>query len=128
VGTDSRTNLPQPDANTIVIGQVDRFHSNINYPNSDATKPSDQGLFQPIGIVVDANGNIYVADSGNSRIVRFPAPFAGGAQTPPHANLVLGQISLTASKITDASSANMSAPWGLALFLRRQSGCLRRAA
>src|SRR5262249_337816 len=33
------------------------------------------GFRGPTGIAVDSNGNVYVADSGNNRILRFPAPF-----------------------------------------------------
>ena len=36
--------------------------------------PNDLGL--PNGIFIDGEDNVYVADSGNNRIVKYPAPFA----------------------------------------------------
>src|SRR6185437_3040620 len=57
----------------IVIGQPDFLHGISDYPNN---QPSPNNLSIPTGIVVDAKGNLYVADSGNRRILRFPPPFA----------------------------------------------------
>jgi uncharacterized protein (TIGR03437 family) len=110
VGTDSR-NLLTAKAD-LVIGQPDLLHARPNYPGSDPTAPTPTGLNGPIGLVLDKNGNLYVADSGNARVVRFPAPFSQTSQT---ANLVLGQSNLT-SKITDPTPVTMNAPWGLAMF------------
>jgi uncharacterized protein (TIGR03437 family) len=106
----------------IVIGQPDLQHTTVNYPSNDGTKPNANGLFQPVGITLDSNGNLYVADRGNGRVVRFPAPFANPAGTMPTADLVLGQFSLTGPTITDASANTMSAPTGLAFA--HQNGLL----
>jgi uncharacterized protein (TIGR03437 family) len=97
----------------IVIGQPDFQRTVINYPSGDPTKPNASGLYFPIGLVLDSAGNLYVADRGNSRVVRFATPFANPT-TLPAANLVLGQFSLTGPTITDASANTMSAPTGLA--------------
>jgi uncharacterized protein (TIGR03437 family) len=98
-----------------VIGQPNFQSSVVNYPNGSAGPPSAMGLYNPIGVAVDNNGNLYVADSGNARVLRFPAPFnqAGGQQ--PTANLVLGQPNFSAF-IQNASSTSMHTPWGVALF------------
>jgi uncharacterized protein (TIGR03437 family) len=97
----------------IVIGQPDFQRTVINYPSGDAAKPTATGLFLPAGLKLDPSGNLYVADRGNGRVVRFEAPFAN--PTPlPAANLVLGQFSLTGPTITDASASTMAAPYGLA--------------
>jgi uncharacterized protein (TIGR03437 family) len=65
-----------------------------------------------VGLLVDSNGNLWVADRGNGRVLRFPAPFS---QTgPPVADLVLGQSSFT-SKTTDPTQSTMAAPYGLAI-------------
>lgn len=96
----------------IVIGQPDFFHANPNYATNDAGSPTDSTLSNPIGLVVDANGNLFVADAGNGRVLRFPRPFD---QTGIYrANLVLGQSNYF-SVIQDASSRTMRAPYGLAL-------------
>jgi uncharacterized protein (TIGR03437 family) len=67
--------------------------------------------------VVDPAGNLYVADSGNSRVLRFPTPFAKYVPgTPEQADLVLGQLNFT-SIITDTTQRTLSAPYGLALTI-----------
>jgi uncharacterized protein (TIGR03437 family) len=105
----------------IVIGQPDLQRTVINYPAGDPTKPNASGLYFPIGLTLDSSGNLYVADNGNSRVVRFPTPFANPT-TLPAADLVLGQFSLTGPTITDASANTMSAPYGLAFA--HQNGLL----
>ncbi len=99
----------------IVIGQPDFLHSVSNYPNN---LPSSSNLSTPTGLIVDSSGNLYVADSGNGRVVRFPAPFSGftpGTRmaVTESADLLLGQISFT-TRITDPTSQTMGAPYGLA--------------
>src|ERR1700722_2667868 len=98
-----------------VIGQTDLKSSIINYPSGQVGQPSATGLYNPIGVVVDSNGNLYVADAGNGRVVRFPAPFNQPAGQQATANLVLGQSSFT-SFIQNPSANSMHSPWGLALF------------
>ena len=111
---DART-VQQGSIADLVIGQPDVFRSVANYPSGISQQPSDTGLFGPIGLVVEANGDLYVADQGNGRVVRFPAPFSQPAGALQHANLVLGQTSFT-FKIQNASQQNMGAPFGLAFF------------
>src|SRR5215472_515363 len=95
----------------IVIGQPDFATSMCNYPSGDTTQPSQSSLCRPTGIVVDPAGNLYVADSRNSRVLRFPAPFShAGNQV---ADLVLGQASFFL-RITDPSASTMGLPSGLA--------------
>ena len=113
VGTDSRAVLTAKA--DIVIGQGDLMHSTANYPGGDPLVPTSQGLLRPVGLAVDASGNLYVADSGNGRVIRFPSPFLRPQISAFQADLVLGQFSGN-SKIQDASSATMNAPFGLALF------------
>ncbi|MEZ5400298.1 MAG: hypothetical protein R2729_11565 [Bryobacteraceae bacterium] len=100
------------DAADIVIGQPDFYRAIINFPSGEPTTPSNIGLSLPVGVAVDADGNLWVADTGNGRVMRFPDPF-GQTETPRRADLVIGQASFTARQ-TDASSRTMSAPYGLA--------------
>ena len=72
------TRLKNGDVADIVIGQPDMFRTLVDYPTDDATKPNAQGLRLPTGLVVDSAGNLYVADTGNSRILRFPSPLQFG--------------------------------------------------
>jgi uncharacterized protein (TIGR03437 family) len=98
----------------LVIGQPDMETAQCNYPSNSADKPTASSLCQPIGLVVDANGNLYVADAANSRVLRFPAPFAHQG-TLPQADLVLGQQNFT-SKVTDPTTRTMSRPYGVAFL------------
>jgi len=97
----------------IVIGQPDMQTALCNYPSGNANKPTQSSLCGPIGVLVDSNGNLYVADSGNGRVLRFPTPFAHQGSLPP-ADRVVGQANFT-TKISDPSAGTMSAPYGLAL-------------
>jgi uncharacterized protein (TIGR03437 family) len=111
------------DRADVVIGQPDMFRAVCNYPTGDPAKPSQSSLclsrFQPNGALVsgaalalDPDGNLFVADTGNGRVLRFPAPFAHLGTMPP-ADVVLGQTSFTGG-IFDPSARTMSAPSGVA--------------
>jgi len=99
------------DRADLVIGQPDLYRSVINYPSGNADQPNDTGLYQPSALALDADGNLYVADSANGRVLRFPKPFEG--DNLPKANLVLGQGSFF-TKITDPTATRMASPSGLA--------------
>jgi uncharacterized protein (TIGR03437 family) len=102
----------------IVIGQQDFETAICNYNASSATRggdpnqPNQSSLCGPIGLAIDASGNLYVADSINGRVLRFPAPFAYQGALEP-ADLVLGQKDFT-SKFTDPSQFSMKNPYGVA--------------
>jgi len=115
VGADARSILTQKA--DLVIGQPagDFFRSIVNYPNGDHDLPTQTGLYRPVGLVVDDSGNLWVADSGNGRVLRFPAPFAVAAGTVQKADTVLGQSNFT-NKDQSASAQTMNTPYGLALF------------
>ena len=98
----------------IVVGQPDFFRVGVNYPSGKATQPTVNGLNSPIGLAVDASGNLYVADSGNGRVVRFPAPFSSGVTTGENADIVIGQSSFS-SLVTDATQTTLGAPVSVAL-------------
>ena len=101
------------DANSradIVIGQPD-FNSGLCNGTGDPNHITASTICEPAGIVTDSNGNLYVADSGNGRILRFPAPFSH--QSLEQADLVLGQHNFN-TKITDPGPFTMAAPYGLA--------------
>jgi uncharacterized protein (TIGR03437 family) len=62
-------------------------------PGPQYTSPlgiGNKGLTSPLGIAVDAGtGNLYVADYGNNRVLRFPSPFLNPTRIEPDA--VYGQ-------------------------------------
>ncbi len=94
----------------IVIGQPD-FATALCNPTNAPTAPTQSSLCRPTGLLVDSAGNLYVADSGNGRVLRFPTPFAQQGQE--QADLVLGQHDYFTT-ITDPTSRTMAAPYGLA--------------
>lgn len=115
VGTDIRELLTQtPD---LVIGQPagDFFRAIVNYPTGDPDLPTATGLLRPMGLAVDDSGNLWVADSGNGRVLRFPSPFNVDAGTIQEADLVLGQSNFT-QKDQSPSAQTMNTPFGLALY------------
>jgi uncharacterized protein (TIGR03437 family) len=99
----------------VVIGQPDGFTARCNYHASGdtTTGPTKSNLCRPVGLLVDQAGNLYVADSLNGRVLRFPSPFAYTGSAPEPADLVLGQQNFTTT-ITDPTASSMLAPYGLA--------------
>lgn len=114
IGVDQWAAL-QTSTPDIVIGQPDLIRTGPNYPAYDEQIPSDQGLYAPTGLAVDAQGNLWVADSANGRVLRFPSPFAQTGGGVPHANLVLGQTTF-AFTVPDPSSSTMGQPVSVAIF------------
>jgi uncharacterized protein (TIGR03437 family) len=108
---DVRTLKPGSAAD-IVIGQPDLATAMCNYPAGDVNQPTQSSLCHPVGLLVDSNGNLYVADLGNGRVLRFPTPFSH--QGNQQADLVLGKSSFSTPPITDANQRNMYFPYGLA--------------
>lgn len=108
--SDARRVRPGDKAD-LVIGQVDMTRRLINSPLNDSRRPVDTGLFLPTGVAVDDAGNLWVADWGNGRVLRFPSPFAqAGTQ---RADLVLGQPNMTTHN-TDITARTLAAPYSLA--------------
>jgi len=117
VGADARSLLTRKA--DLVIGQADLFRSIVNWAPSgrsgDPDVPNATGLLRPVGLAVDDSGNVWVADSGNGRVLRFPAPFRVAAGTTQTADTVLGQSSFT-QKDQSASAQTMHTPYGLAIY------------
>jgi len=112
-------NVKPGDVADLVIGQTNLFETKLNSPADDVDTPTDQGLVQPVGIAVDPNGDLWVADSGNGRVLRFARPFDSGQKFGQRANLVIGQSGFNI-KITDPTRVNMSRPTGIALTVEGQ--------
>ena len=107
-------NVRPGDTATLVVGQPDGFSSGVNGEVNDPNKPSSTRLYVPAGVAVDANGDLYVADRGNGRVLRFPRPFDQSNLMLQTANLVLGQSDFTSPRNDSVTDRNMSAPYGLA--------------
>lgn len=75
--------LQQAPAN-LVFGQPNAF---VNACNQGLSAPAADTLCYPEGVAVDAAGNLFVADPGNHRVLRYDAPFANDTK----ADQVFGQ-------------------------------------
>ena len=92
----------------LVIGQPD-FQSNaIDRTGSVGAN----GFSAPSGVAVDSNGNLYVSDFVNSRVLEFNTPLATCGGVFPcvggSANLIFGQTSATSSACNQSSSTSAS--------------------
>lgn len=73
-----------------VLGQVGHTRSLVNSPFNNPSQPTRTGLSLPSSVAVDAEGNLWVADTGNGRLLRFPRPFDKW-ENHQEADVVLGQ-------------------------------------
>ncbi len=92
----------------LVIGQPN-FNSTI--ANSDSARgqtPRDTSLSSPRGLTLTAAGDLWVADAGNNRALRFRRPFDQSGRVT--ADLVLGQKDFLSSVSAAVSAASLSAP------------------
>lgn len=114
VWTDS-AHFATGDPANLVIGQP---NLRTGAPNVDTqgstTIPSATGLWQPAGLAVTSNGTLYVADSGNNRVLRFPrsAINQSGRITP---DAVIGQSNFGSSTSALVSASSLKNPGGLAI-------------
>ncbi|MGA2090247.1 MAG: NHL repeat-containing protein [Endomicrobiales bacterium] len=80
-----------------VLGQQDFY---LSSPNQGAMVAANT-LSRPSGVSVDNFGNVWVADSGNNRVLKYGLPMNNGI----NAKLVLGQIDFI-SDIGNSAAAN----------------------
>jgi len=104
------------DLADIIIGQADRFSAVVNSPINDPDIQNDTGVFNPTGVITDAQGNLWVADTGNGRVLRFARPFDQPRDRQQRASLVIGQSGFNI-KLTDPTRTNMRSPYGIALTI-----------
>ncbi len=83
LGWQNADTLQNGDPANIVIGQPDPFDT--------FCETSRTGLCFPSAVATDSRGNLYVADSGNNRVLEFTAPFNAGVVAGQPAATVLGQ-------------------------------------
>ena len=63
----------------LVLGQVDLSTA---FPQGPGVANRSLYLNAPVGLAVDPQGNLYVYDAGNNRVVRYPKPFANNGGMP----------------------------------------------
>ena len=92
-----------------VLGQPD-FMSN-NYNITGVVTPSAASLSDPLGVALSAQGNLYVADGFNIRVLEYDTPLTSTA-----ADRVFGQGgSFTTRAVLPVTAASLFGPAGVAL-------------
>lgn len=97
-------NLPDSSPASLVLGQEDFTGSGV------ATQQDN--LFSPTAIALDADGNLYVADTENHRVLRFNA--AATKNNGDDADAVFGQVNFN-SAVAAAGTTGLSSPRGVAV-------------
>lgn len=67
-------------------------------------------LFNPFGICIDTASNLFVADSGNNRVLRYPYPQLSGMS----ADKVLGQATLT-NVVNTCTQTGLTNPYSVSV-------------
>lgn len=106
---DSTRNRILRFANVSALANGDAAEAVIGQADFDTFTPglTNATLDSPIGIHTDGAGNLWVADFGNNRVLRFPN--AATAGNGPTADIVLGQVDFT-SETTGTTGTSMNAP------------------
>ncbi|MFZ0888132.1 MAG: NHL repeat-containing protein [Candidatus Binataceae bacterium] len=112
----------------LVVGQPDFFSGSCNQGSSLTSK----SLCNPTAASVDSAGNLFVADTGNNRVLEFPTPFSNGTSNEA-ATVVFGQggsfttntpVCPPSPPDPPTSRSAMCSPSGVAIDLRATSGSL----
>jgi hypothetical protein len=82
---------------SVVLGQADFTHGSVNQSGAE---PAANSLNGPAGLAKDSSGNLYVADTGNCRVLEFKTPFTNGM----NASLVIGQLGFTTASCQSTAS------------------------
>jgi uncharacterized protein (TIGR03437 family) len=97
----------------LVIGQPDMNTAVANVDTGAGQSPAPTSLSAPRGIAFDSAGNLFVADAGNNRVVRYPRPLDQTGRIT--ADLVLGQTDLFSSVSAAVSGRSLRTPSDVAV-------------
>jgi uncharacterized protein (TIGR03437 family) len=101
------------DPADMVIGQPS-LRSAIANVDTQGAGASRTSLSAPTGLAINrSDGTLYVADSGNNRVLRFSRPVSQSGRIAPDA--VIGQVDFTSSASAAVSGASLNSPGGLAI-------------
>ena len=101
------------DPADLVIGQPDLQTAIANVDTRGSLAPTSTSLWSPMGIAVQPNtGALFVADSGNNRVLRFPRPVSQAGRIT--ADAVIGQSDLSSSLSAVVTASSLRAPRGVA--------------
>jgi len=101
------------DPADLVIGQPNLTTAIANADTPGAQKPSSTSLAAPRGIALDSAGNLWVADAGNNRVLRYPRPVDQSGRITP--DTVIGQVDFASSVSAAVNASSLNTPSGLAI-------------
>ncbi len=101
------------DPADLAIGQPNLSTAAANVDSGLAATPTSTSLSNPAGIAVSGNGTLYVADSANNRVLRYPRPVNQNGRIAPDA--VIGQANFTSSTFAAVNATSLDRPTGLAI-------------
>jgi len=97
---------------SLIIGQKTPATSGANLNGIGASTLSLSGTGHN-GLAIDLSGNLWVSDTGNNRILRFPSAVLAAGLNYPAADTVLGQANFTTAVGLPLTFANRSSLTGL---------------
>jgi uncharacterized protein (TIGR03437 family) len=101
------------DPADLAIGQPDLRTAIANVDTQAGFTPSRTSLSSPAGLALNPyDGTLYVADSGNNRVLRYPRPVDQTGRITPDA--VIGQADFTSNTSAAVTAASLNVPTGLA--------------
>src|SRR5262249_27344696 len=106
------TSFHTGDPADLVIGQPNLTTAIANVDGS-GQKPTNTSLSGPRGIALDSVGNLWVADAGNNRLLRYPRPVDQPGRITP--DTVLGQTDFTSSVSAAITASTLNTPSGVAI-------------
>jgi uncharacterized protein (TIGR03437 family) len=101
------------DPADFAIGQPNLRTGVANVDTKGSSIPSQTSLSAPEGMAVTPTGALWVADTGNNRVLRYPRPVTQSGRITP--DLVLGQADFASSVSAAVSASSMNGPAGVAL-------------
>jgi len=94
-----------------VFGQTSFTTKNCNTAGTGAVTAST--LCSPFGVALDGSNNLYIADTSNSRVLKYITPLT----TDTVADVVLGQLAFTTNGLNFVDEVGLNTPKGVAVDL-----------